>query len=282
MSETASSRKSSLTPENESISMKLKSMHSMKLNVQVGIQGIIFILAKDTQSDSYKTADIAAIYIDQINLDIQETETEKKINLTISDLQFDNQLFNQGTYDFPVVFRFDETIDIDQPKSSEDIIKLEMILKKWSNMNHMHINESFSGISNIYLQLKPFKAFIEGEYINELSEYIKSMMPVNLVILPQTLKEQRILIQENYIFVTKNVLIEAEVLAKPIKINSLVIKPVYGTLSLRSNLKIYIALDDSPISFPLFERKNIITTPYRLGHALTVHFLSGAIVGAGK
>lgn len=132
------------------------------------------------------------------------------------------------------------------------------------------------------MKLKPFKAFVEGEYITELTEYIKSMMPVNLVILPQTIKEEWKLLKNNYILVNENLLLESEILAKPIKINSLIIEPVMGTLSIRSHIKIYIALDDSPVSFQIFQRKNIITTPYRLGHALTVHFLSGAIVGAGE
>ncbi|XP_066581674.1 intermembrane lipid transfer protein VPS13B-like isoform X2 [Prorops nasuta] len=42
-----------------------------------------------------------------------------------------------------------------------------------------------------------------------------------------------------------------------------------------------MALDHSPLHFGTFEKKNLPTTPYRLGNALTMHYLSGVIFGAG-
>lgn len=45
---------------------------------------------------------------------------------------------------------------------------------------------------------------------------------------------------------------------------------------------LYIALDHSPLQFAKFERINVLTSSYRLGHALTMHYLSEAIFGAGE
>ena len=42
-----------------------------------------------------------------------------------------------------------------------------------------------------------------------------------------------------------------------------------------------LALDHSPLYFGTFEEKNVLTTPYRLGNAFRMHYLSGAIFGAG-
>lgn len=46
----------------------------MKMNTNVNIQGIVLTLTKDLLSDSYKTADIAAFYLDQLVLRILDTE----------------------------------------------------------------------------------------------------------------------------------------------------------------------------------------------------------------
>lgn len=44
----------------------------------------------------------------------------------------------------------------------------------------------------------------------------------------------------------------------------------------------YIALDQSPLYLNSFQIQNMMTTSERLTHALTVHYLSAAILGAGK
>lgn len=43
----------------------------------------------------------------------------------------------------------------------------------------------------------------------------------------------------------------------------------------------YIALDHSPLDFAPFERRDIHTLPMRFGYHLGMHYVSGAIFGAG-
>lgn len=47
-------------------------------------------------------------------------------------------------------------------------------------------------------------------------------------------------------------------------------------------MRLYIALDRSPLQFTQFCRRSVFTTSYNLGHTLSMHYLSGAIFGAGK
>lgn len=43
----------------------------------------------------------------------------------------------------------------------------------------------------------------------------------------------------------------------------------------------YIALDHSPLHFAQFEEKNVYTTNMRLGYNIGMHYVSGALFGAG-
>ena len=45
--------------------------------------------------------------------------------------------------------------------------------------------------------------------------------------------------------------------------------------------RMYIALDHSPLDFAQFECRNVYTTPMRLGYNIGMHYVSGAIFGAG-
>lgn len=43
----------------------------------------------------------------------------------------------------------------------------------------------------------------------------------------------------------------------------------------------YIALDHSPLDFSQFEVRNVYTTTMKLGYNVGMHYVSGAIFGAG-
>lgn len=70
-------------------------------------------------------------------------------------------------------------------------------------------------------------------------------------------------------------------LSRPLKLSSLYISPLSIRVSLHTSSKFYIALDQSPLSFAEFKRADIVTSAYRLGHALTLHYFLGAIYGTG-
>ncbi|XP_014293923.1 intermembrane lipid transfer protein VPS13B [Halyomorpha halys] len=70
-------------------------------------------------------------------------------------------------------------------------------------------------------------------------------------------------------------------LSRPLKLSSLYISPLSIRVSLHTSTKFYIALDQSPLSFAEFKRADIVTSAYRLGHALTLHYFLGAIYGTG-
>lgn len=56
---------------------------------------------------------------------------------------------------------------------------------------------------------------------------------------------------------------ESVVIAKPLSLRSFSIEPLSLLLSVHSSVKMYIALDKSPLQFGRFERRQVLTTPYR-------------------
>lgn len=70
-------------------------------------------------------------------------------------------------------------------------------------------------------------------------------------------------------------------MARPLQLESLRFDILHVLLSVHTCVRFYIALDHSPLVFSAFERKNINTQMMRLGYSLGMHYLSGAIFGAG-
>lgn len=59
-------------------------------------------------------------------------------------------------------------------------------------------------------------------------------------------------------------------------------KRVNSALDVCSQVRMYIALDQSPLQLSAFKLHDMMTSSERLTHALTVHYLSAAILGAGR
>ncbi|KAJ8927594.1 hypothetical protein NQ314_019921 [Rhamnusium bicolor] len=56
---------------------------------------------------------------------------------------------------------------------------------------------------------------------------------------------------------------QCAILARPLTIRNITVAPVSLLLSVHSSIKLYIALDQSPLQFNRFERRRLFTTPYR-------------------
>ncbi|CAH0394743.1 unnamed protein product [Bemisia tabaci] len=70
-------------------------------------------------------------------------------------------------------------------------------------------------------------------------------------------------------------------IAMPLRLRSLKISPVNILVSVHTSTKFYIALDHSPLSFSEFKRFNLVTSHFRLGSAISLHYFLNAIYGTG-
>ena len=64
-------------------------------------------------------------------------------------------------------------------------------------------------------------------------------------------------------------------------VDRIVVGEISLDLSLRSSTRLYIALDHSPLKLDHFERNCVLTTPYRFGQTLAMHYVSCALFKAG-
>lgn len=131
------------------------------------------------------------------------------------------------------------------------------------------------------MKIAPISAYIEDTYITQLLDYATLMIPPHLILSDSPKKMQTVAVS-NTVYIPDYITIDSKILSKPLRLQNFVIEPLSILLSVHTSVRLYVALDHSPLYFGIFERKNLLTTPYRLGNALTMHYLSGAIFGAGQ
>lgn len=129
--------------------------------------------------------------------------------------------------------------------------------------------------------MAPISAYIEDTYVSQLLDYAAALMPPCFINSDGGKKIHELTGASN-VYIPDYIMIDAKILSSPLRLQTFTIEPLSILLSVHTSVHLYVALDHSPLYFNVFEKKNFLTTPYRLGNALTMHYLSGAIFGAGK
>ncbi|CAH0555543.1 unnamed protein product [Brassicogethes aeneus] len=258
------------------------------LKVKVFLKSFSFILSTELNTPRER-CELASLTCDNIALSVTQTEV-LNLNLIISDMQFDNQLYSRESYDFPVVFigqnknperRMSSlNIPMDKLLDSQDNAVLVLEVNLESCFDHAR-NTNITGAKTVSISFQPVSCYIEDVYLSRLADCLKIFSPNKLVLWPAP---ERQLVENR----TPGVVIISDLIAwqcvlasVPLTVKTITIAPVSILLSVHCSVKIYIALDQSPLQFGKFERKRLATTPYKLGHTLTMHYLSGAIFRAG-
>lgn len=138
----------------------------------------------------------------------------------------------------------------------------------------------FLASKDLHIKIAPISAYIEDTYITQLLNYATSMIPFR-VFESDDMKKTRMLVSTIGVYIPDYIMVDAKILSSPLRLQNLKIEPISILLSVHTSIHLYLALDHSPLYFSSFEKKNILTTSYRLGNAITMHYLSGAIFGAG-
>ncbi|XP_050295994.1 intermembrane lipid transfer protein VPS13B [Anthonomus grandis grandis] len=262
---------------------------SINLKIFVKSFGITLISDIDEARDEHW--EIASLVCDDVTVIANQTQ-QMKVKVTLSDIQLDNQLYARESFDFPVVLVGQDkkppkkinilSVPISTLTENTDenaLIVAEFILESWRS--HLASSKCHTGIKSLKLSINPISCYVEDIYVTRLMNYLKDLNIIDLVIWPKHTQIRKIGFNTIAVNVPELVQWQCALLASPLTIKSLYISPVSMLLSVHSSVKLYIALDQSPLNFARFERKRLFTSSYRLGHALTMHYLSGAIFGAG-
>lgn len=115
--------------------------------------------------------------------------------------------------------------------------------------------------------IKPIALYIEDTYMIKLLDHLTKMLPTNLIVWSKENVASVPLI-ESRVRLSPAIILVSSMLANPLILSSLCIEQLSLSLSVHSSKKLYIALDQSPLQFSQFERKSILTTPYRFSSSI--------------
>ncbi|XP_012268331.2 intermembrane lipid transfer protein VPS13B isoform X1 [Athalia rosae] len=266
-----------LIAESNSVSTREKS-------VTIHLRGVTITITQDVNENA-QTIEIASLSITDLFFTMEPKENILSSWICIGDLQLDNQLFDQGGFDFPVVL-IGQNPAIKKELGPSLNSSLNSILTELQKSSLLAINMTFekdgeiSGIKDFRVTMAPVSAYIEDTYITQLLDYATSLVPPCFALPVDNVKNLAVPILST-VHVPDYIMMDAKILSSPLRLQNLIIDPVSILLSVHTSVRLYLALDHSPLYFGTFERKSLLTTPYRLGNALTMHYLSGAIFGAG-
>uniref|UniRef100_A0A1B0CVH0 Uncharacterized protein n=2 Tax=Lutzomyia longipalpis TaxID=7200 RepID=A0A1B0CVH0_LUTLO len=240
-----SSTKSTRNPQEE--------VPKMSLSCNILIKEINFVLYCDNEGRNGQKNELISVSVD--NLAVRFRNILPAMKIGFGTVQVDNQLHLSGKFDFPVVLCAEKT----SPASCGNLStphNLAALLASGQIGYLCEITVDFYDkefiIRAINCHINPIKAYIEDTYMNALLDYLVECLPTNLVYK-----------------------------SPPLQLESLRIDVLHVLLSVHTCVRFYIALDHSPLMFSAFERRNINTQMMRLGYSLGMHYLSGAIFGAG-
>ncbi|XP_031633200.1 vacuolar protein sorting-associated protein 13B isoform X2 [Contarinia nasturtii] len=272
------------------------------------IKEVNFVLYDDDKENLCIKNNIASIFFDDFI--VRYVEEERKLEFGFGNIQVDNNLYSTGKYDFPVIlcsqneskvnsknFKGADIIDKTKPNAnpserssssttttSPTSFSLPLMHEQLfeNHIGHFKIlleDTEFSA-KEIICSMQPLRVYIEDKFIAALLDFAIENLPSNVVYIPDS--NDRVELNGGEVLIPK--IISEQILSffsEPLRLNRLCIKPLSILLSVHTCIRMYIALDHSPLHFAQFEYKNIYTTTMRLGYNIGMHYVSDAIFGAG-
>ncbi|CAK9795272.1 Intermembrane lipid transfer protein VPS13B [Anthophora plagiata] len=284
------------TPSQMNLQYLMEDMDNVKVNINddgnnskegsatVCLRGVTIIIMHDMNENAQRI-EVASLSMTDVIVTVTARTRTINLHAFIGDLQLDNQLFDQGGFDFPVVLISQSPLVTKETafysnncllNKIEQIRENSLIVIDYVLENQGQLKAS----KDLHLKIAPISAYIEDTYITQLLNYATSMVPPRFLVSNDT-KKARTLFSTIGVYIPDYIMVDTKILSAPLRLQNLKIEPVSILLSVHTSVRLYVALDHSPLYFGTFEKKNILTTPYRLGNALTMHYLSGAIFGAG-
>ena len=180
-----------------------------------------------------------------------------KLGISIGSVQIDNQLAQSTSqFDFPVIFQLERPKSLNNSDDTElHAASLEVVIKK---------SDELFKVRSLKLQAQPMECLFEDSFFTTMMFYGAQV--------------QRLMKSENEHDKSK----VSTQTSSLLPVESIEIAPISVKLSLHANIKIYIALDQSPLYFHTFKKDFLSSVSMkRLGEDLMLHYGSGLFVKAG-
>uniref|UniRef100_A0A182LUK0 Uncharacterized protein n=1 Tax=Anopheles culicifacies TaxID=139723 RepID=A0A182LUK0_9DIPT len=266
--------------------------------VQSYFRTVMITLFNDEPHQSCFKKDIISFNFERIGFKAMRGSNANQATLHCANVQVDNELHSGGDYDFPVVLCSEdhETKQRKLPvQSPPNPYRLEDQLEQLAKVALCTVecdlvadvdgdhDGGWSGVESLRLKINPIRAYIEDTYINVLVDYLMECLPAGMLYEQRdsALVPTRIRCEPGEVLVPRAVTQQSSYLAEPIKFRCVRIEPLAVLLSVHACMRLYIALDHSPLEFAAFERRSVRSLPIKFGNAVGMHYLSGAIFGGG-
>ncbi|XP_028899829.2 intermembrane lipid transfer protein VPS13B isoform X2 [Zeugodacus cucurbitae] len=254
-----------------------------QLKIRCFIKELIVSLHADGKTNDCTKSEIVSLYADDTLIAFDDDDDDRELHLLLPNLQLDNQNYVCGQYDFPVVLCAQQLYERKQTVPPVHFLdRTYQILRNRGLMAHFNIGffEDEMKLHSIVCTFSPMRIYIEDSYLNCLLDAIVDCTPSNCAYrLEQS--ASRITLSSGEYLLPRVIVGQAMCIAEPLQIREFQIEPLSVLLSVHTSIRLYIALDHSPLSFSTYNRQHILTMPLRFGQSLSMHYLSGAIFGAG-
>ena len=185
------------------------------------------------------------------------------ISLTVLNFQLDNQMYRKGLYDFPAIVSGQNLGPLQKFKFNKCLVSDYMLetLKENSLICLNFEFDSNSDVGNVlksaHMTIKPLNVYIEDSFAYKINSILSSFVFTD--------NTGRAAEHPYYSKTPQDVSISSQNLSRQLCLDSLKIDEISVLVSVHASMKMYIGLDQSPLHFSSFERKNFITTSYALG-----------------
>ncbi|KAH8383835.1 hypothetical protein KR009_010773 [Drosophila setifemur] len=251
--------------------------------IKIFVKSFVFSLQTDSREKDYLKTEVCNIYADDSMLIYDDDDDRRELRVQLPNLQVDNQLYSNGKYDFPVLLCAEKLYK--RHCGLPPVYDLDSVYKQQAQRSHVSLftfifYQDEMQLQNVRCQIPPFRVYIEDAYLNQLLETLVECEPSNCVYSP-TVEQDQIQLSVGQTLLPDQVVAQSLYISEPLRLNNFSVEPLSLLLSVHTSSRLYIALDHSPLSFSRYERQQILTVPLRFGQSLGLHYLSGAIFGAG-
>lgn len=199
------------------------------------------------------------------------------VQVLCGSLQVDNQLYSCSSFHFPVLLCQEQLSDTHSWVSDRDLVLNPEALEELHQMCFLCVCLTLDNayhLEQVSFKLKPARIYLEDTFIYYLKTLLHTYVPVSTV-------GDKSVSGDPSLIIPVQVYQSMHTLVWPVQLHRLLIEPVSLLISIHASLKLYIASDHTPLSFSIFERGPLFTTPRQLIHALTLHYAAGALFRAG-
>lgn len=226
-----------------------------RLNVDIFIEEVAINLYDEDIEKTNRKREIASLYLDDIFVSF--TDEKRQLEIGLSSLQIDNQLFSSGKFDFPVILCGQNVNEI--PKETLNMVHTSaekihfcgdllptpfslhftkpFLLANQLIQINVIFDENKLSLREIHCQIEPLRVYIEDKFISLLLDFAIENLPANIIYSsPKATKRLTCDAGEVLMppFVTEQIL---SFYADPLRIERICIKPLNVLLSVHTCMR---------------------------------------------